>query len=604
MLLRLPRIYKIGIISVISIVIFSFGLFYYIQILTEKAVRSNLLTDQIDRQRIAVKSLSQHIGSDLSLVMTVLDGLTNSMYFQKGDSYSVDVTKSLIREKYNLIDDIIDKVFVLDKNDIVTAGLSHTGMDKYLGADFSQREWVKDTKRIQAPVFSKGFERQSIFSIYIAVPIINREDGRYVGLIGASIPTERFFARYGNVHDINNQFLVVYDRNGTILAVGADKNLIGKNFFGTTVQNFIAHNKILNNLTRTLLKGSPANGIYDYGKTERINTGQPIFVDNKPEYFIQIVTPTKSVFSKISETLFTDRVKGYSLLVAVFASLGILMLFLLKWSNTMEKEVVKRTKALNKSNLKLGITSQQLKKSNLSLQNAIEELRQHDKIQKEFINMAAHELRTPIQPILGLADVLRDHVSDSHQAKLLDVIMRNAKRLQRLSHDILDVSKIESSLLKLSKTSVELNEKIKTVINDIENGYDNESNNNVKLLFQPKESITVNADKDRIYQVLSNLLNNAVKFTKNGTVTINTSLNNSTDNPNKEVIVTIIDTGAGISPDVMPKLFSKFVTSSNQGTGLGLFISKGIVEAHGGKIWAENNSNGIGAKFSFSLPIT
>lgn len=604
MLLRLPRIYKIGIISVISIVIFSFGLFYYIQILTEKAVRSNLLSDQIDRQRIAVKSLSQHIGSDLSLVMTVLDGLTNSMYFQKGDIYSVDLTNSLIREKYNLIDDIIDKVFVLDKNDIVTAGLSHTGMDKYLGADFSQREWVKDTKRIQAPVFSKGFERQSIFSIYIAVPIINREDGRYVGLIGASIPTERFFARYGNVHDINNQFLVVYDRNGTILAVGADKNLIGKNFFGTTVQNFIDHNKILNNLTRTLLKGSPANGIYDYGKTERINTGQPIFVDNKPEYFIQIVTPTKSVFSKISETLFTDRVKGYSLLVAVFASLGILMLFLLKWSNTMEKEVVKRTKALNKSNLKLGITSQQLKKSNLSLQNAIEELRQHDKIQKEFINMAAHELRTPIQPILGLADVLRDHVSDSHQAKLLDVIMRNAKRLQRLSHDILDVSKIESSLLKLSKTSVELNEKIKTVINDIENGYDNESNNNVKLLFQPKESITVNADKDRIYQVLSNLLNNAVKFTKNGTVTINTSLNNSTDNLNKEVIVTIKDTGAGISPDVMPKLFSKFVTSSNQGTGLGLFISKGIVEAHGGKIWAENNSNGIGAKFSFSLPIT
>jgi len=535
--------------------------------------------------------------------MTVLDGLTNSMYFQKGDIYSVDLTTSLIREKYKLIDDIIDKVFVLDKNDIVTAGLSHTGMDKYLGADFSQREWVKDTKRIQAPVFSKGFERQSIFSIYLAVPIINREDGRYVGLIGASIPTERFFARYGNVHDINNQFLVVYDRNGTILAVGADKSLIGKNFFGTTVQNFIDHNNILNNLTRTLLKGSPANGIYDYGKTERINTGQPIFVDNKPEYFIQIVTPTKSIFSKISETLFTDRVKGYSLLVAVFASLGILMLFLLKWSNTMEKEVIKRTKALNKSNLKLGITSRQLKKSNLSLQNAIEELRQHDKIQKEFINMAAHELRTPIQPILGLADVLRDHVSDSHQAKLLDVIMRNAKRLQRLSHDILDVSKIESSLLKLSKTSVELNEKIKTVINDIENGYDNESNNNVKLLFQPKESITVNADKDRIYQVLSNLLNNAVKFTKNGTVTINTSLNNSTDNPNKEVIVTIIDTGAGISPDVMPKLFSKFVTSSNQGTGLGLFISKGIVEAHGGKIWAENNSNGIGAKFSLAYQL-
>jgi signal transduction histidine kinase len=230
-------------------------------------------------------------------------------------------------------------------------------------------------------------------------------------------------------------------------------------------------------------------------------------------------------------------------------------------------------------------------------------LKQHDKIQKEFINMAAHELRTPIQPILGLTDVLRDQITDSHQAKLLGVIMRNARRLQRLSRDILDVSKIESSLLKLSKTSFELNEKIKSAINDTENGHDNGSNNNVKILFPPKEPITVFADRDRIYQVLSNLLNNALKFTNNGTISVNTSLISS-DNHNKEVIVTIIDTGIGISPEIMPKLFSKFVTSSNQGTGLGLFISKGIIEAHGGKIWAENNSDGVGARFSFSLPMT
>jgi signal transduction histidine kinase len=604
MFLSLPRIYKIGIISVISIVIFSFALFYYIQTVTENNLRSSIMAEQIDRQRAASKSLSQHIGSDLSLVMTVLDGLTNSMLFQKGDIYSVDKTNSLIKEKYAMIDDIIDKIFVLDKNNIVTAGLSQAGMDKYLGADFSQREWVKETRRDQVPVFSKGFERQGIFSIYIAVPIINREDGHYVGLIGATIPTERFFARYGNVHDINTQFLVVYDKNGTILAVGADRSLVGKNFFGPTVQKFIGHNEILNNLTRTILKGNPAYGIYDYGRTERINTGQPIFIDNKPTYFLEIVTPTKEIFSKISDTLFTERVKAYSLLVAVFASVGSLTIFLLKWSNTMEKEVVKRTKALNKSNLKLSFMSEQLRKSNLSLQNVNEQLRQHDKIQKEFINMAAHELRTPIQPILGLADVLRDHISDSYQVKLLDVIMRNAKRLQRLSRDILDVSKIESSLLKLSKTSVELNEKIKNVISDIENGYDNESNNNVKIIFQPKESITVFVDRDRIYQVLSNLLNNALKFTKNGTVTVNTNLNNITNNPNKEVIVTIIDTGVGIPPELMPKLFSKFVTSSNQGTGLGLFISKGIIEAHGGRIWAENNSNGVGSSFSFSLPIT
>ena len=606
MFLSLPRIYKIGIVSVISIVVFSFALFYYIQTVTEKNIQSNLITQQIDRQRAASKSLSQHIGSDLTLVMTVLDGLTNSGYIQAGDINS-EKTNQLIQEKYKIIDDVIDKIFVLDKNDMVTSGLSQSSADEYLGADFSQREWVKEAKRDLKPVFSKGFERQGIYTIYISVPVINRDNNQYIGLIGATIPTEKFFARYGNVHDINSQLLVIYDKNGTILAVGADRNLVGKNFFGTTVQNFIGHNVILNNLTGSLLKGQPNYGVYEYGKSERINTGQPILVQNTPTYFLQIVTPTKAIFSKISDTLFTERLKGYSLLVAVFASVGSLIIFLLKWNNTMEKEVIKRTNAMNKTNIQLGIMSKQLRKSNLSLQNANEQLRQHDKLQKEFINMAAHELRTPIQPILGLADVLRDYVSDSHQSKLLDVIMRNARRLQRLSCDILDVSKIESSLLKLSKSQVDLNEKIKNVISDVENRYDDGNNTNVKIIFEPEEIIIVYADKDRIHQVLSNLLNNAVKFTKNGTVTINTRIaNGSNNNANndKKAVVTIMDTGSGITPEIMQKLFSKFVTTSSHGTGLGLFISKGIIDAHGGRIWAENNSNGVGSSFSFSLPFT
>ena len=606
MFLSLPRIYKIGIVSVISIVIFSFALFYYIQTVTENNIQSNLITQQIDRQRAASKSLSQHIGSDLTLVMTVLDGLTNSGYIQAGDINS-EKTNQLIQEKYKIIDDVIDKIFVLDKNDMVTSGLSQSSADEYLGADFSQREWVKEAKRDLKPVFSKGFERQGIYTIYISVPVINRDNNQYIGLIGATIPTEKFFARYGNVHDINSQLLVIYDKNGTILAVGADRNLVGKNFFGTTVQNFIGHNVILNNLTGSLLKGQPNYGVYEYGKSERINTGQPILVQNTPTYFLQIVTPIKAIFSKISDTLFTERLKGYSLLVAVFASVGSLIIFLLKWNNTMEKEVIKRTNAVNKTNIQLGIMSKQLRKSNLSLQNANEQLRQHDKLQKEFINMAAHELRTPIQPILGLADVLRDYVSDSHQSKLLDVIMRNARRLQRLSCDILDVSKIESSLLKLSKSQVDLNEKIKNVISDVENCYDDGNNSNVKIIFEPKETIIVYADKDRIHQVLSNLLNNAIKFTKNGTVTINTRIaNGSNNNANndKKAVVTIMDTGSGITSEIMQKLFSKFVTTSSHGTGLGLFISKGIIEAHGGRIWAENNPNGVGSSFSFSLSFT
>jgi signal transduction histidine kinase len=575
--------------------------FYSIQIVTEENVKNNLISEQIDRQQIASKSLSQHIGSDLTLVTAVLDGLANSIYMQDG-SLDPNKTNSMIIEKYNSIDDIIDRIFILDKDDVVTTDLSHQGTNLDVGSSFSQREWVEEARNNLKPVFSKGFEGQGIYSIYIAVPMINRENNQYLGLIGASIPTEKFFSRYGNVHDINSQFLVVYDKSGTILTVGADKALVGKNFFSKTVQSFITQNNILNNLTKNLLAGKPNVGVYDYGKTERINTGQPVLIQDTPTYFIQVVTPTKEIFAKTADTLFTERLKSYSLLTAVFASVAILTIFLLKWSNTLEKEVIKRTHELNRSNVKLAIMSQELKNSNLSLQKANNQLRQNDKLQKEFINMAAHELRTPIQPILGLTDVLLDKSSDPHQSQLLEVIMRNARRLQRLSGDILDVSKIESSSLKLSKTPMELNEVIQTVINDFENGSKLERNKNVKIFFQPKDSIIVYVDKDRIFQVLSNLLNNALKFTKHGTVMISINLDDRENN--KAVKVTIQDTGIGITQELMPNLFSKFVTSSYNGTGLGLFISKGIIEAHGGRIWAENNSNGVGASFSFSLPIT
>jgi len=603
MFLSLPRLYKIGILSVITIVILSFIAFYFFQTMTENNVKGNLLTEQVKRQLASSKSLSQHIGSDLTLVMTVLDGLANSANLQEGQLYT-EKTKGLMEEKYSLIQDIVDKIFVLDKNDVVTISLSSAGADKYLGADFSQREWVIDVRRDLKPLFSKGFERLGLYTVYIAVPIINRENSQYIGLIGASIPTEKFFARYGNVHDINSQFLVVYDESGTILAVGADSNLVGKNFFGDVVQNFVNHNEILNNLTQSLLRGDSNYGIYDYGKTERINTGQPIIVQGEPTYFLQVVTPTNVVFSNIGETLFAERLKNYSLLVGVFASVIFLVIILLRWNNIMEKEVIKRTTELSQSNASLDIMARQLTNSNVSLREANEQLKKHHKLQQEFIDIAAHELRTPIQPILGLTDVLRDRISDSYQRGLLDVIMRNARRLQRFSSDILDVTKIESSLLKLSQSPVELNEKIEDVISDIKNRPDTEiKSKNIKIVFEPKESITVFADKDRIYQVLSNLLTNALKYTDNGTVIINVQLNHNTNNQNMEAIVTIIDTGRGIDPQVMPKLFSKFAAASQSGTGLGLYISKGIIEAHGGRIWAQNNPNGVGASFSFSLPV-
>ena len=235
-----------------------------------------------------------------------------------------------------------------------------------------------------------------------------------------------------------------------------------------------------------------------------------------------------------------------------------------------------------------------------------ERLKINDKMQKEFINIAAHELRTPIQPILSLSQILQSDISNNaKQQEFLDAIVRNAKRLQRLTENILDVTRIESHSLQLKKERFSLNEKITNVINDVNNqaGFRNINNNKtVSILFEPIQDIFVEADKVRIYEVISNLLKNAIQFTKEGTITITAAAAEKMDY--EEVIVSVKDTGTGIDPEIMPRLFTKFASKSVIGTGLGLFLSKNIVEAHGGKMWAENNKDGKGATFAFSLPLS
>lgn len=260
---------------------------------------------------------------------------------------------------------------------------------------------------------------------------------------------------------------------------------------------------------------------------------------------------------------------------------------------------------------------EELKKSNRQLANlykqviaANEQMKMSSNMQKEFINVAAHELRAPIQPILGLAEVLRqqnqqpDNKEDqmySENYELLNVIIRNAKRLQQLTENILDVTKIENNSMELNKEEFILNKAVLESFTDFANQLSKEQKENVKLIVALDEGdVLVVADKHRINQVINNLLNNAFKFTKQGQITLSTEKEKKYG---KEVIVKIQDSGPGIDPDIMPRLFTKFATKSYSGTGLGLFISKSIVETHGGKMWAENNLDGKGATFLFTLPI-
>jgi two-component system, OmpR family, sensor histidine kinase VicK len=234
-----------------------------------------------------------------------------------------------------------------------------------------------------------------------------------------------------------------------------------------------------------------------------------------------------------------------------------------------------------------------------------EELKYQENMHRQFINVAAHELRSPIQPILGLAEILRSRKEreTEKQDELLAIIIRNAKRLKELTENILDITRIENESLNLHKEVINVDDLILKTLEDIKSQTNYKKS--IRLIYDDskKESspLLVEADRGRLIQVISNLLSNAIKFTKEeGLITVETE---KRSNDMDLLLVRVKDTGTGIDDDIMPRLFEKFVTRSEKGIGLGLFISKSIIEAHGGRIWAENNADRRGATFTFSLPL-
>jgi two-component system, OmpR family, sensor histidine kinase VicK len=236
----------------------------------------------------------------------------------------------------------------------------------------------------------------------------------------------------------------------------------------------------------------------------------------------------------------------------------------------------------------------------------VDQLETHNKMQREFINIASHEMKTPTQAILGTSGLLKYY--PERRDELIDIIQRNAKRLQTLISNILDVTRIESQTLILYKERFDICNLVSSVLEDYK---DKVKDSNIQLINKNNNNpIFVEADRDRITQVLSNLLSNAIKFTNQGEISINTFEKIQDKGDKKEVLVSVTDTGSGINSEIFGRLFSKFASKSYQGTGLGLFICKGIIRAHGGRIWAENNNNingdgdksSGGATVTFSLP--
>lgn len=561
---------KATIISILVVIAISYSVFFYILNSTEVNIRKSLFEQQKERQLESTRALSRHIGSDLGLVMSKLELLANSDTLQQ-ENLLGNKTSEVLQKAYYHINSTtpLDRLFILDRNNIVRYSYAAKDASKFVGVNLSSMEWARETKDTLAPAFSNGFAgRDGIYRIAITFPIINESTGEYLGLVMASLPTVPLFDHYGNIYDIKSQYLAVLDRNAVQL-IHPVRSFIGTSFYGDYTQQATGHNDVLNNIIRTVLSGRPFSGTYEFRNGERLNTGYPIMVGSNPAYYVFVVTPTSTIFSQIDNIISMHTIEIFSLLAGVTVAVAVLIIFLIKWNTNLNNEVKRRTRELELAN---------------------EQLKVHDKMQKEFINIASHEMKTPTQAILGYSELLQNHPDKADQ--IIQGISRNAARLQRLTSDILDVTKIESHSLTLNKEEFNLRDIIVHCINDatINNG------KNVKLSYEPKD-ITIKADRGRISQVISNLLSNALKFTTDGGIYV------ISEKKENYALISIKDTGAGIHPDLFPRLFCKFASKSFSGTGLGLYISKSIIESHGGKIWAENNTGEKGAMFTFSLPI-
>jgi hypothetical protein len=340
---------EIGIVVIISVIVSSNALLFLLQNTIEADLRRTTFEQQRELQLQSTKEIAEHIESDVTLVLSMLNGLVNSLYLQQGELGS-ERTIRLLDETYANYNLTIDRLFILDNDDTMVASLASKPSEFFLGEDFSFRSWVKETRSSLGPVFSGYFERAGIYREFITYPIISRETGEYFGMVVTSIPTISFFSHYGNVERIDTQFLVAFDKEGTILAAGASNDLVGKNFFGEDVQQFVNHEEILNNLTRDLLSGKSGYGVYDYGEGERLTTQYPIFINGSPEFFIQVVTPTSEIYAKIDEVLSIQQVRILPLIVATSTiAIAVLIILLKKWNIILAREVKRRTQQLEHS---------------------------------------------------------------------------------------------------------------------------------------------------------------------------------------------------------------------------------------------------------------
>jgi len=434
--------------------------------------------------------------------------------------------------------------------------------------------------------------------MYISYPIIdptvsNQADGRnqFRGIVAAAIDldiTRQLADRSTSYTRIN--IVEILDSDGTIL-YSKTEPLIGRNILSGELPWTVldSEESAVNDFIARTVKGISDSGDFSINGIKSTLVSEPVIVNGEHLWTVIVIAP-HSLSSDIGD-LFNQQSFFSGLSLSGIASVTVIIgLIIISWNKKLTKIIADRTVELRNVN-------ESLTESNARLTALNEHLSANDKLQQEFINIASHEMKTPTQAILFHSELLKKQLPDSTES--LRAVVRNAERLQRLTNNILDVTKIESQNLKLNKEEFNLRDVISEVVSEYgeilryrtANSFDGE----LRILCQADDAI-VRADKSRITQVLSNLLANAAEFTKEGKIIV------SCERKEDEFLVKVKDSGPGIDPEIVSRLFTKFATASDKGTGLGLFVSKSIIEAHGGKMWAESHNGQKGATFGFTLP--
>lgn len=595
---RAPR-RSLGIIAAIIIIAISLSLVsYQYSQYSATQIEEISVSDIRSNAEIQAHDLSNSLANKLNDITSLVQVMGAARSVQEEN---LSRAQSIFNEAKLTTSDLVDFYMWLDKDGKIVwiSNINQTAYDQYKGLDLSYRLYFSEPLTTHEVYYSSIVDSNDrVNRLYISYPIIGKapsgqsnpegainytDAGEFKGIVAAAIRTDVLGNYLESQISPNLKGQVgVLDHTGIIL-YSKDSQYVGKNVFGVRFQSFLQSfgsdtSRIVSSGFKSALEGhSGSKDISLGGKAAFVQA--PIMLQGKEFGVLYIMAP----YTQVAEvTALVDSQKNLSvfLIAVISASAVTAAVVILRWNKNLEKTIAQRTAELREAN---------------------EQLMVHDKLQKEFINIAAHELRTPIQPILGMSEMLESEFGDKRDD--IKMISRNARRLERLTQDILDVSKIESGSFTLNSHAIDLDEVISSVITDYRNDPrlttatgGSSGKGDVKIRYEPKK-VMVQADRDRIQQVISNLVSNALKFTHEGEITIKTEVKDGIAK------VTVQDTGSGIDPEIKPRLFQKFASKSEKGTGLGLYISDSIIRAHGGRMSAENNTNGTGSAFSFTLPL-